>query len=164
MNVHQFITAAAEKGWLKTIDKPVSTELELAAVAYALDGSPVLFEDVRFPTSDLLFPTSSYPILTRLASHRWYFALVLGCQPDQILFRLADAFQNPQPAPIVEAGTEPAPCQEVVEQPGDLTAIPFLKHWETDAGLYATAAIAIINDPDTGPTSPTIAAAPGRHL
>ena len=150
MNVHQFITAAAEKGWLKTIDKPVSTELELAAVAYALDGSPVLFEDVRFPTSDLLFPTSSYPILTGLASHRWYFALVLGCKPDQILFRLADAFQNPQPAPIVEAGTEPAPCQEVVEQPGDLTAIPFLKHWETDAGPYATAAVAIISDPDTG--------------
>ncbi|HEY53943.1 MAG TPA: hypothetical protein G4N94_10845, partial [Caldilineae bacterium] len=49
MNLHEFITAAAEKGWLKTIDKPVSTELELAAVAYALDGSPVLFTNVQMP-------------------------------------------------------------------------------------------------------------------
>ena len=150
MNLHQFITAAAENGWLKIIDKPVSTELELAAVAYALDGSPVLFNDVRLPTSDLRPPTSAFPILTGLASDRRHFALALGCEPDQILFRLADAFQNPQPAPIIDAGNEAPPCQEVVEQPGDLTKIPFLKHWETDAGPYATAAVAIIRDPDTG--------------
>ncbi len=150
MNLHQFITAAAEKGWLKIIDKPVSTELELAAIAYALDGSPVLFNDVRLPASDLRPPTSVFPVLTGLAADRRHFALALGCEPDQILFRLADAFQNPQPAPVAETGIAPPPCQEVVEQPGDLTTIPFLKHWEYDAGPYATAAIAIISDPDTG--------------
>ena len=38
MNTHQFLKAADENGWLVSIDTPVSPDLELAAVAYALDG------------------------------------------------------------------------------------------------------------------------------
>jgi len=161
MNLHEFIVAAKEKSWLITIDKPVSTELELAAVAYALDGSPVLFNNVQMSgardqrsevggqgtEAQSEIRLSQFAILTGLAADRRHFALALGCEPEQILFRLADAFQNPQPAPIIGPSVEPAPCQEVVETPGDLTAIPFLKHWIDDAGPYATAAVAIIRDP-----------------
>ena len=107
MNLHEFITATAEKGWLKTIDKPVSTELELAAVAYALDGSPVLFKDVQMPE--------------------------VGGQRSEVR----------KPSPAISGGG------------GDLTTLPFLKHWPDDAGPYATAAVAIIRDPSialrTGP-------------
>jgi UbiD family decarboxylase len=174
MNLAAFCAAAAQHGWLIEIDRPVSTDLELAAVAYALDGRPVLFKAVnsqqstvsgqqpkliteqspatadQAANSNLQSPITSNqsppPILTGLAADRRHFALALGCEPDQLLFRLADAFAHPQPAPLVETG----PCQEVIERPGDLTAIPFLKHWPDDAGPYATAAIAILRDPDTG--------------
>ncbi len=142
MNLEQFIANAAARGWLIRITKPVRTELELAAVAAALDGRPVLFERVLLAANT----PSPYRVLSGLAADRRHFALALGCEPDRLLFRLAEAFQHPQPAPMVETG----PCQEVIERPGDLTTLPFLKHWPQDAGPYATAAVAIIRDPDTG--------------
>ena len=46
-----------------------------------------------------------------------------------------------------------APCQEVVEPDVDLEAIPFLTHYAGDAGAYASAAVAFINDPETGPNA-----------
>ncbi len=148
MNLTTFLAAAAERGWLLSIDKPVNSVLELAAVAYALDGKAVLFNEVlgrEQPDGGQGHPYA-YRVLSGLAADRRHFALALDCTPDQILFRLADAFRQPQPAPVVATG----PCQEVVEQPGDLTTIPFLKHWPDDAGPYATAAIVLISDPDTG--------------
>lgn len=159
MNLAAFCAAAAARGWLVEIDKAVSTELELAAVASALDGRPVLFKTVnnqrRLSTTGSRSngeqagtrnPEPGTRILTGLAADRRHFALALGCEPDQLLFRLAEALAHPRPAPLLESG----PCQEVVERPGELSAIPFLKHWPDDAGPYATAAIAIIRDPDTG--------------
>ncbi|MCP4168026.1 MAG: UbiD family decarboxylase [Chloroflexi bacterium] len=137
MNNHQFLEQAAERGWLKIIDKAVHPVLEMAAVAYALDGWPLLFTNVT---------GSDYRVVSGLASDRKYFALALACEPGQISFRLADAFRNPRKAPIHDSGV----CQEVIEQPGDLLSLPFLKHWPDDAGHYATAAVAIIRDPDTG--------------
>lgn len=137
MNVFEFLAAAQERGWLLTIEQAVDPHLELAAVAAALDGRPLLFKHVR---------GSDYRVVIGLAADRRHFALALGCEPEQILFRLADAFQHPQPAPIVAE----APCQEVSEPDPDLTTLPFLKHWPDDAGPYATAAVAIIRDPDTG--------------
>lgn len=143
MNLHEFIAAAAARGWLLHVSRPVSAELELAAVAHALDGRPVLFSAVANPYHSAAGPAR---VLTGLAADRRHFALALGCAPDQILFRLAEAFARPQPAPQVAQG----PCQEVIARPGDLTALPFLKHWPDDAGPYATAAIVILRDPDFG--------------
>ncbi len=145
MNLQAFIEAVTERGWLFNVDKPVSSVLELAAVAYALDGKPVLFNKVVGRKGEA-GQTYDFRVLTGLAADRRHFALALGCAPDQILFRLAEAFRQPQPAPVVGEG----PCQEVVERPGDLEALPFLKHWPDDAGPYATAAIVLVRDPDTG--------------
>jgi UbiD family decarboxylase len=41
----------------------------------------------------------------------------------------------------------------VVEPRVDLKALPFLTHWPADAGPYATAAVAFIEDPETGPSA-----------
>jgi len=46
-----------------------------------------------------------------------------------------------------------APCQEVIESEVNLDALPFLTHYAADAGAYASAAVAFINDPDTGPNA-----------
>jgi len=50
------------------------------------------------------------------------------------------------------AGGE-VPCQEVVEPTVNLEAIPFLTHYAADGGAYATAAVAFIDDPGTGPNA-----------
>ena len=78
------------------------------------------------------------------------------------MFRLAEAL-TPSPSPNPGRGelSSPqdgggggaAPCQEVVEPTVNLEALPFLTHYAADAGAYASAAVAFINDPDTGPNA-----------
>ncbi|HEY79822.1 MAG TPA: UbiD family decarboxylase [Caldilineae bacterium] len=138
MNLREFLNAASEKGWLVRINRPVDPELELAAVAYALDGRPVLFENV--------VGHSGWRVVTGVASARKHFALALEANPGDVIFRLAEAQAHPLPAPVVDD----APCQEVVHRPGDLDTLPILKHLPDDAGPYVTAGVAIVRDPDTG--------------
>ena len=106
----------------------------------ALDGRPVLFNHVA---------GSEFRVLSGQCSDRRYFALALGCPVEELVFRLADAYQAPQPPPLVARAD--APCQQVVMPAVDLLRLPFLTHYAGDAGPYATAAIAIVNDPDSGP-------------
>jgi len=140
LNLRTFIDTVRETGDLATISKPVDPHLEMAPVIAALDGRPVLFESVV---------GSEFRVLAGQCSDRRYFALTLGCPLDQVMLRLAEAFDNPQPPPVVQRGD--APCQQVEMDPVDLRRLPFLTHYAGDAGPYATAAIAIVNDPDSGP-------------
>ena len=138
MNLREFLQAAEARGWLTRITKPIHPHLQLAAVAHALDGRPVLFEQI--------IGHPGWRVVTGVASDRRYFALALGCEPQDILHRLAQAQAHPQPAPVVNR----AACQDVVFQPGDLTSLPILRHLPLDAGPYITAGVAVVRDPDTG--------------
>ena len=135
-----FLELTRDSGDLVEIDKPVDPALEMAPVIAALDGRPVLFNNVA---------GSEFRVLSGQCSDRRYFALALDCAVDQLVFRMADAFSSPRQPLLV--GRAEAPCQEVVMSPPDLRHIPFLTHYPDDAGPYATAAIAVVNDPDTGP-------------
>ncbi|NOZ28169.1 MAG: UbiD family decarboxylase [Chloroflexi bacterium] len=138
--LRSFLADAEAAGHLITIRRSVSPHLEMARVILALDGRPVLFTDV---------PGYAYRVAAGICSDRRYFAMALGCRPEEVSFRLADALSSPRRPPVLQD----APCQEVVEEDVDLERIPFLTHWEGDAGPYATAAVAIVNDPDTGPNA-----------
>ncbi len=92
---------------------------------------------------------SEFRVLSGQCSDRRYFALALGCPVDQVVFRLAEAYRSPQTPPVVDRAD--APCQQVEMERVDLLRLPFLTHYAGDAGPYATAAIAIVNDPDSGP-------------
>ena len=138
MDLRTFLDAARAQGWLATVDRPVDPNLELAAVAYALDGRPVLFENV--------IEHPGWRVVSGVAAARKHFALALGVEPGDIIFRLAEAMTRPQSPPVIEN----APCQEVVHRPGDLRDLPILKHLPDDAGPYVTAGVAIVRDPDTG--------------
>jgi len=145
MNLHVFLSAAAAAGYLVTIDREVDPYLEAAAIAAEHDGRPILFRRVK---------GSAFPVVAGVCSDRRYFGLALGCPPEQVMFRLAEALAA-QPQQVSEnlLGLGPAPCQEIVEPTVDLTALPFLTHYAADAGAYASAAVAFINDPDTGPNA-----------
>jgi UbiD family decarboxylase len=173
MNLHEFLSAAEAAGCLVTIDREVAPYLEAARIAAEYDGRPILFRRVT---------GSAFPVMAGVCSDRRYFGLALGCSPEQVMFRLAAALEDtgrPRSQPPVQslpAQTEPgqtdaaadagrlregsrgfnrqvAPCQQIIEPAVDLTALPFLTHYAADAGAYASAAVAFINDPDTGPNA-----------
>lgn len=140
MTLRRFIRATQETGDLVVISRPVDPYLEMAPVIAALDGRPVLFNNVM---------GSEFRVLSGQCSDRRYFALSLDCPVDELVFRLADALTSPRTSPVVDPAE--APCREMQMPVVDLCRIPFLTHYAEDAGPYATAAIAIISDPDTGP-------------
>ncbi len=151
--MHDFVATARAAGYLLTVDDEVDPCLDLARRAAALDGRPVLFRCVR---------GSRYPVLIGACADRRYFGLALATPPERLILRLADALAAPQPPPLWPAG----PCQEVIEPVVDLAALPFLTHYPSDGGAYATAAVAFIDDPQTGPNASyhRLLRLDGKHL
>jgi anhydromevalonate phosphate decarboxylase len=137
MTLRHLIHLARQAGRLVQIHRQVSPHLELARVAAALDGKPVLFDRVA---------GSSFPVLVGAGSAREYYALGLGVPPDRLLPALADALAHPRSPQTIDFG----PCQEVVHRDVDLGRLPILTHLPTDHAPYITAGVAIICDPDYG--------------
>jgi len=158
MSLRDFIEQARQAGFLVEIHREVSPHLELARVAAALDGKPVLFHRVM---------GSRFPVLVGAGSAREYYARSLGVSADRLLPTLASALEHPRPPEIVESGA----CQQVVESDvgpstspdpersegeglrllgADLGRLPILTHLPTDPAPYITAGVAIIRDPDYG--------------
>jgi UbiD family decarboxylase len=140
MNLHEFVAAADAAGYLITVDRAVDPYLEVARLAAENDGRPMLFRRVK---------GSPFPVIAGVCSDRRYFGMALGVPADQVMFRLAEALAAPQPVSVIEKG----PCQEIVEPEVNLEAVPFLTHYAGDAGAYASAAVAFIDDPETGPNA-----------
>ena len=136
-SLRQFIERARHAGHLIEIHREVSPQLELARVAAALDGKPVLFRHVA---------GSEYPVLVGAGSAREYFALGLGVGAGQLIGKMTDALAHPVTPEMVES----APCQQVVEHAVDLRRLPILTHLPTDRAPYITAGVAVICDPDYG--------------
>lgn len=143
MDQRTFLELIRTQGQVITIDRPVDPCLELAAVSGAIEdeapGRIVRFRHVI---------GSEYEVVIGLCADRGHFAAALGCTAPELIFRLAAALADPQAPPIVPG--DQAPCQEVIEPTPDLESVPFLTHWASDAGPYATAAVLFTNDPDTG--------------
>jgi 2,5-furandicarboxylate decarboxylase 1 len=156
MSLRHFIHQARQAGCLVEIHREVSAHLELARVAAALDGKPVLFHRVT-PTPaphPVRTGEGAFPVLVGAGSAREYYALGLGVPAEKLLFTLADALAHPQAPQVIESGA----CQEVVEHDVDpstllragLDRLPILTHLPTDRAPYITAGVAIIRDPDYG--------------
>jgi len=137
MSLRQFIEQARQAGYLIEIRREVSPHLELARVAAAVDGRPVLFRHVA---------GSEFPVLVGAGSAREYYALGLGVPLEQLMGKLTDALANPRAPEIVANGV----CQEVIERDVDLSRLPILTHLPTDRAPYITAGVAVICDPDYG--------------
>lgn len=147
MDLHEFIVAAEASGHLITVDREVDPYLEAAAIAAEHDGRPILFRRVK---------GSAFQVIAGVCSDRRYFGMALGVPPERVLFRLAEALEQalgPGAAADDDQIVADAPCQEVVEAEVNLEAIPFLMHYADDGGPYASAAVAFINDPETGPNA-----------
>lgn len=137
MSLRTFLERARQNGQLVEIRREVSARLEIARVAAALDGRPVLFHQVA---------GSAFPVLVGAGSARSLYTLGLGIPPRDLVARLAEALEHPCPPPVIDD----ASCQQVIETEVDLGRLPILTHLPTDHAPYITAGVAIIRDPDLG--------------
>lgn len=138
MSFRRFIDMVAASGDLITIEKPVSTTYEIANVAHALEGRPVLFTNI-----------TGYPGWRSCAgpcSDRRYFSMDLGVDIPELMHRMMDAIANPIAPPIVQT----APCQEVIREDVNLFDLPVVLHLPQDGGHYIASNVVIINDPELG--------------
>jgi len=138
MSFRDFIQQAAQSGDLVTIDRPVDTTYELANVANALSGRPVLFNQIK--------DHPGWRVCAGSCSDRKYFSMDLNVPPEALVNHLAHAINNPQPPPVVER----APCQEVIVKEVNLYDLPILLHLPQDAGRYIASNVVITRDPDLG--------------
>jgi 2,5-furandicarboxylate decarboxylase 1 len=137
MLLRDFLKKLEKEGKLTRIKKPVSHEYDVANVIYSLDEQPVIFDNVK---------GFDYPVFSGITSNRDIIAEGLGTKKEELLFKLADALNNPKKPEIVNN----APCQEVVIDKPDLDKIPILYHLKGDGGRYGSATVATIKDPDSG--------------
>jgi 2,5-furandicarboxylate decarboxylase 1 len=138
MSLRAFLDQAATSGDLVTIDRPVNTNFEMANVAHALEGRPVLFNQVA--------GHPGWRVCAGPCSDRRYFAMSLGVAVEQLMHHLAQALANPAAPPLVPT----AACQEVIVQDVNLNALPILLHLPGDAGHYVASNVVITKDPDSG--------------
>lgn len=137
MDVRSFLEWTDGRGSLVTVGRVTDPHLELASVMFALDGRPVLFQEL-----------SGHPgwrALSGMCAQRKHFAAALSCTVPQLIARMAEALERPKPPPVHERG----PCQAVVEPP-DLSRVPIPRYHPDDGGPYITAGVATIRDPDFG--------------
>ncbi len=138
MSFRGFIETAADNGDLVTIDKAVDTTFEVANVAHALEGRPVLFTNIQ-----------NYPgwrICSGVCADRKFFSMALGVEVPDLLHHLKDSLENPVPPPVVGSGS----CQEVIVENVNLNDLPILLHLPQDGGHYIASNVVIVNDPELG--------------
>ena len=180
MNLHEFIAAADATGYLLTIGREVDPYLEAAAIIAEHDGRPVLLKHVKgspFPViAGVCSDRRYFGLALGVPADRVMFRLAeaLAEQPERS-DRTVPATQSkgaqrssqwdtPSTTPrellrdsaqdARSFSSEIAPCQEVVEPEVEPGAHPLSDAlYAGDAGAYASAAVAFINDPETGPNA-----------
>jgi gallate decarboxylase subunit C len=142
-NLGRLIDAARASGDLCEVDRPADPHLEVASVARATDGGPVvLFKNIKG------YPDRS--IVTNVFGSRARIARMCGVAPDYLPRFLADAALNPIAS--MEVGRDAAACQNIVITSGiDIAArVPITQQTKDDAGYVITGGLVIARDPETG--------------
>ena len=164
-NLREFISLLENRGQLRRINIPVSSELEITEIAdrtVKSGGPALLFENV-----------SGYnvPVVINLYGTHQRVAWALGVEDvEEVVARVRKLIGLTQGPPVglmdklrtirdlaSLAKSQPklirnAPCQEIILT-GDeinLDRFPILKCWPSDAGRFITLPLVISKDPDTG--------------
>ena len=142
-----WISLLERRGEIRRLKAPVDPDQEVAAVLERCDGaSAVMFEDVE---------GADFPLIGNTIARRAHFASLLGCEPAEVVARLAAAVASP--APCHEVPLHEAPVAAVEEDlPDLLTDLPLPVQHERDVGRYVTSALVTVRDPRTGLTNLSI--------
>ncbi|MEM3400047.1 MAG: UbiD family decarboxylase [Candidatus Micrarchaeia archaeon] len=138
MEFRDFLRLLDEKGMLIHIKKPVSTKLEAAGIMHALEGKPLIFENVK---------GYDMKVVANVFSSRKLVAMCLNKKEEELVFEMKRAIENPVEPRLFEGKT--APCQEIVEGPS-IRKLPILFHAEKDGGPYITSGVVFAYDEKYG--------------
>lgn len=139
MDLRAFVAWAREQGRLVEVERAVAPYLELARVASALEGQPVLFRSIE--------GFAGWRAISGVCARREHFAAALDCTSGELVHRIAAALNHREAPPAVVSG----PCQEVVAPRVDLTALPIPHYHPEDGGRYVTSGVSVVRDPELGP-------------
>ncbi|MGH3089428.1 MAG: UbiD family decarboxylase [Rubrobacteraceae bacterium] len=126
---------------LATIEKQVSLDFELAAVAKHLDGQKAAyFTNVE---------GHGVPVVSGVASTRRMFAE--ACETDDygLVEKFTEAAADPRPCSPVEKSEAPVKENVVLDNIDLMGMLPIPVHHEEDSGNYITAGLFIVRDPET---------------
>lgn len=137
MNLRDTISDLEKKGMLLKVKKEVSTKYEMAEILAALDGRPVIFENVK---------GHDMRVVGNLNSSRDLVAFALSAKKENLLHMLSKAINNPKSPKVIKI----APCQEIIEPYVDLYKLPIMTYLKEDGGPYIPSAIIVIKDPEHG--------------
>jgi 2,5-furandicarboxylate decarboxylase 1 len=129
-------------GLLLRVQREVSPKYEIAGLIKKATklGKAIYFENVK---------GKEHPVAANVSGSREMLALALSLDPKKFLREFSERVcSSPR---IGTRLVTNAPVQQVIEEGEEaLQKIPFLTHFERDAGDYITAGTVIAKDPDTG--------------
>jgi 4-hydroxy-3-polyprenylbenzoate decarboxylase len=166
-----FIEALDRAGELIRIADPLSTDLEIAALAdqemkMAGGGKALLIEKPLLPTGE----TSPFPVAINTMGSEKRMAMALGVEDvQQVADQMAYLLKAKPPTSLGEGWellrqgidvvharptrVRSGPCKEVIHRPGEgggLDHLPILKCWPQDGGPFVTLPNVYTEDPDSG--------------
>jgi 2,5-furandicarboxylate decarboxylase 1 len=139
MDLRGFITALDKEGELIKINREVDPKHEIAGILKKAEGRAVLFTNVK---------GFDMNVVGGVGSSRKLIAKSLGVEQRDLLFKVADAINNPRKPEVIEN----PPCQEIVwkGRDVDLEKLPLLTHYELDGGPYLSSSIVILDNDKWG--------------
>jgi len=133
MNLREFIEKIDSQGKLIRVKEPVSIKYEIASIMKKMDPKPILFENVK---------ESDMPVAANIYSSKDLIAEGLDCAKEDLIFKVADATNNPKK---VETSSI-----EYEEMDVDLSKIPILIHYDKDGGPYMSSTVVVAKDKELG--------------
>jgi len=126
---------------LAVIDRRVSLDFELAAVAKHLDGKKAAyFTDVE---------NHHVPVVAGVASTRQMFAEACETTNYGLIQRFTEAVENPRECSYVERSAATVKENVLLKDVDLMRLLPIPVHHEEDSGNYVTAGLFIVRDPET---------------
>jgi UbiD family decarboxylase len=134
MEFREFIQLLEKKGLITHITRPVDPIYEISTLIKKLDGTPLLFEQVK---------GHDMPVISNICATRDLVCLGMGIERKALIPKMADAIDHPK-APAVEDASGYADIG------ADLTKLPILTYYPIDGGPYVASGIAIALDKEFG--------------
>ena len=126
---------------LAVVDRQVSLDFELAAVAKHLDGKKATY--FTAPEGHQI------PVVAGVASTREMFAEACETTNYNLIHKFNKAVENPRPCSHVDKSEATVKENVILEDIDLMKMLPMPVHHEEDAGNYVTAGLFIVRDPET---------------
>ncbi|MCK2016218.1 UbiD family decarboxylase [Peribacillus frigoritolerans] len=136
-----WLTHLQTTGRLATVDKNVSLEYEVAAIAKKLDGKKATYftsvEDYEIP------------VVSGICSTREDFAEALETDQYNVITKFTEAVSAPEACLLVNEKEAPVKENIILDNIDLMKMFPIPVHHEKDSGNYITAGLFIVRDPVT---------------